>query len=49
MIKMEKNIYNFKYLILHILPKKTSMKEIIKVESRYKQRFMTREFGLNAN
>lgn len=45
----EEYFYKFKYLILHILPKKTSMKEIIEVESRYKQRFMTREFGLNAN
>ena len=45
----EAYFYKFKYLILHILPKKTSMKEIVDVESRYKQRFMTREFGLNAN
>ena len=39
----------FKYIILHIFPKKTPANEIIEVESKYKRRFMTREFGLNNN
>ena len=39
----------FKYIILQIFPMKASDKEIIEAESRYKERFMTRKFGLNAN
>ncbi len=39
----------FKYIILQIFPKTISDKEIIEAESRYKNRFMTREFGLNIN
>ena len=39
----------FKYIILQILPMKISDKEIIEIESKYKERFLTREFGWNAN
>ena len=55
---MLKELYNaygpeyfekFKYIILQIFPKKTSNKEIIEAESRYKNRFLTRECGLNQN
>ena len=40
---------SFKYIILQIFPKSISDREIIDAESRYKNRFMTREFGLNKN
>lgn len=39
----------FKYIILHILPMKISDKEIIELESKYKNRFLTKEFGWNDN
>ena len=39
----------FKFIILQIFPQKASDKEIVEAESRYKNRFLTREFGLNAN
>lgn len=39
----------FKYLILQILPTKVSTKEIIEIETKYKNRFLTKEFGLNLN
>lgn len=39
----------FKYIILQIFPKAVSDKEIIRAESRFKDRFLTREFGLNNN
>lgn len=39
----------FKFIILQIFPKKTSNKEIIEAESRYKNRFLTKECGLNRN
>ncbi len=45
----EQYFRKFKYIILHIFPMKSSNKEIIEAESRYKERFMTRQFGLNAN
>ncbi|MDC7280765.1 GIY-YIG nuclease family protein [Butyrivibrio fibrisolvens] len=45
----EEYFKQFKYIILHIFPMKVSDKEIIEAESRYKERFMTRQFGLNAN
>ncbi len=39
----------FKYVILKIFPMGISDVEVIDSESRYKERFMTREFGLNSN
>ena len=39
----------FKYIILRVFPISISNKEIIDAESWYKERFMTREFGLNSN
>ena len=39
----------FKYIILHIFPKKTPVNEIVESESKYKKRYLTREFGLNSN
>ena len=45
----EEYFYKFKYIILQILPMRMSDKEVIEMESKYKNRFLTREFGLNAN
>jgi len=45
----EKYFHKFKYIILQIVLTKMSDKEIIELETKYKSRFMTREFGLNAN
>ncbi len=45
----EQYFEKFKFLILQIFPKKISDKEIIEAESRYKKRFLSREFGLNCN
>ena len=39
----------FKYIILQILPLKISTKEIEKIETRYKNRYLTRLCGLNDN
>ena len=39
----------FKYIVLQILPMRMSDKEVIEMESKYKKRYMTREFGLNDN
>ncbi|WP_051638451.1 GIY-YIG nuclease family protein [Butyrivibrio sp. NC2002] len=39
----------FKYIILQVLPMKLSDREVIDRENAYKQRYMTREFGLNNN
>lgn len=39
----------FKYIILQILPMKISDKEIIEMESKFKNRYLTKEFGLNDN
>lgn len=47
--KGEEYFRKFKYLILQILPTKISDKEIIEIEAKYKNRFLTREFGWNAN
>lgn len=41
--------HKFKYIILQIVLTKKSDKEIIELEAKYKNRFLTREFGLNAN
>lgn len=45
----EQYFQKFKYLILQIFPIKSSDKEIIKIEEKYKKRFLTKEFGLNGN
>ncbi|MBO7451540.1 MAG: GIY-YIG nuclease family protein [Clostridiales bacterium] len=45
----EEYFYKFKYIILQILPMRLSDKEIIEIEAKYKNRFLTREFGLNNN
>lgn len=39
----------FKFIILRIFPKTISDKEIVQAESKFKNRFMTKEFGLNLN
>ncbi len=39
----------FKYIILHILPMKASSADVIALESMYKDRFLTKTFGLNRN
>lgn len=36
-------------MTLRIILTKKSDKEIIEMEAQYKNRFLTREFGLNAN
>ena len=41
--------YKFKYIILQILPKKISDKEVVDIEAQYKTRYLTREFGWNDN
>ena len=45
----EEYFQKFKYIILQILPMKLSDKEILGIEAEYKDRFLTREFGMNAN
>jgi len=45
----EEYFYKFKYIILQILPMRMSDKEVIEMESKYKNRYLTREFGLNDN
>lgn len=45
----EEYFHKFKYIILQIILTKKSDKEIIEMEAKYKNRFLTREFGLNAN
>ena len=45
----EEYFYKFKYIILQILPMRMSDKEVIEMESKYKNRYPTREFGLNDN
>lgn len=45
----EKYFDAFKYIILHILPMKISDKEIIDIETKYKNRYLTKEFGWNDN
>lgn len=40
---------NFQYTILESLPSNIDKKEVIKIESLYKQKFGTRAFGLNEN
>ena len=39
----------FKYFILRIMPKKTPVDDVIAAENYYKERYLTRKFGLNAN
>lgn len=39
----------FKYIILQIVLTKMSDKEIIELETKYKNRFLTKKFGLNSN
>lgn len=45
----ESYFLKFKYIILHVLPMKIADKEVIELESKYKNRFLTREFGWNQN
>ncbi len=40
---------NFQFSILQILPKTVTQEEVIKIESVYKQKFLSKEFGLNDN
>ena len=40
---------NFQYTILESLPSNINKKEVIKIESLYKEKFGTRAFGLNEN
>lgn len=39
----------FQFTVLQILPKGTTPDAVIAVESLYKNKFLTRQFGLNAN
>ncbi len=39
----------FKFFILRIMPKKTPVDDVIATENYYKERYMTRKFGLNDN
>ena len=45
----EKYFHKFKYIILRVFPMSISNREIIDAESWYKDRFLTRSFGLNSN
>ena len=45
----EKYFTKFKYIILRIFPMSMTDMEVINAESQFKERFMTREFGLNSN
>lgn len=45
----EEYFKQFRYFILRILPKKTPADDIIAVENYYKERYLTRKFGLNDN
>lgn len=45
----EKYFKKFKYIILQTLPRRMSDTEIIGIEAMYKNRFLTKEFGLNDN
>ena len=45
----EEYFSKFKYIVLHILPMKISDKEIIDIETKYKNRYLTKEFGWNDN
>lgn len=40
---------NFQFSILQILPKTVTADEVIKLETLYKDKLMTKEFGLNCN
>jgi hypothetical protein len=40
---------DFQFTILQILPKNLTDDEIIKIESLFKRKFLTKEFGLNDN
>ena len=40
---------NFQFSILQILPKTITQDEVVKIESLYKQKFLTKKFGLNDN
>ena len=48
-IKEESSYLNFKFIILKTLPLGMPQSEIIQVESEYKEKFLTRKFGLNKN
>lgn len=41
--------HKFKYIILQILPLKMASTEITKIETKYKNKYLTKEFGLNDN
>lgn len=41
--------HKFKYIILQILPLKMTSTEITKIETKYKNKYLTKEFGLNDN
>ena len=40
---------HFQFSILQILPKNLSDDEVIKIESLYKDKLLTRQFGMNSN
>ena len=44
-----KHFQGFKYIILQIVLTKKSDKEIVELEAKHKNIFMTRIFGLNSN
>lgn len=45
----EEYFNQFNFFILRILPKKTLVDDIIAAENYYKERYLTRKYGLNAN
>ena len=41
--------HSFQFSILQILPKTLTADEVISIESRYKKKLLSKEFGMNAN
>lgn len=39
----------FKFILLQLLPLKMSEKEIVHIETKYKDKYLTKKFGLNRN
>ena len=47
--KDKKHYLNFSFHILQVLPHSMSVKEVIDLENKYKEIYLTRTFGLNKN
>ena len=48
-IKNEKHYINYTFHILRVLPKSISIDEVIKLETKYKDMYLTKIYGLNKN